>query len=118
MASYRQILSTLIASATGDLDDNMLAELAATAQTLAKLGVSQPPTGAPAPKAAPDPREAARARLAELNASPLPPGASETAKIRRAQEHEAALRVLHPELAGPSNAEAFDIFFPTGGDAA
>jgi len=117
MPSFQEALQSLIANSKEALTAERLAAYSAVAEQLAALDVPPP---APAPVVKPDPAVAARAKLAELNATPLPPGATDRQKIARAEEQAAALRVLHPHLAGSDNLEAFD--FPgllgNGGEAA
>jgi hypothetical protein len=83
MATAKAILSELLANAPDTIDSAGVAELAKTAETLARLGASAPPV---APKPKTDPVSAARARLAELDASPLPAGARDYQRIERANE--------------------------------
>ena len=102
MPSYRDILQNLLAQAPENLSDDDLAELAASAQTMARLGVT-PPAAKPAPQQSLETRQtAARARLRELDAEVAQrPNMSDREKHARVDER----LKLYGEL------------YETGGDA-
>lgn len=117
MPNYRDTLRELLAQAPEDLSDDDLADLAATAQTLSRLGVASP--ALPAPPASPpeDRKAAARARLAEISASPLGAGARDHQRLARAREREQLLAVVHDLPTGRVDHNGH--FRPSGGgDAA
>jgi len=92
MSTHQEILAELVAKNTSELTPERLTELSATAKTLASLGPAAPPV---TPKSKPDPKVAARARLAELEANPLPAQARDQQKVERAQERADLYATIH-----------------------
>lgn len=95
MASYRDTLRELLANAPDDLSDDDLADLAHSAQTISRLNV-QTPAAAAKPRV--DRREAARAKLAELDAQPVPDNASDRLRVQRAHERAELLAVITDQV--------------------
>lgn len=112
MSTFKKTLASLIAAAPDDLDESALAELATAAATLAKYGTAPPVT---APTAKPDPKVAARAKLAELQASPLSPHASDRLKCERAGQVAELYAIVHG-MEGRTDHNGF--FVPTPPEAA
>jgi hypothetical protein len=108
--SYKNILRDLIAAEGGDLSDDRLAELAATAQTLASLGPNAPPVVQSAPK--PDRKQVARAKYDALMATPISPHASAAQKSQRAAARAQLLAVMH-DMEGVTDHNGY--FRRTGG---
>lgn len=111
MPNYRDTLRELLANAPEDLSDDDLADLAHSAQTISRLSVQAPSAATARPKV--DRREAARARLAELDAQPVPDNASDRLRVQRAHERAELLAVITNQV-GFTDENGH--FVPTGGD--
>lgn len=106
MSTHQEILAELVAASTEELTPERLAELSATAKTLASLGPAAPPV---APKAKVDPNAARDARIAELRAQTGK--GNDRQRAERSAEMARLIHERHPT-------DEFGFQLPPDGDAA